>query len=178
MPPSPRLLIAGLGNELLSDDGVGVHALRELEQRPMPGVTTADVGTAVLHGLHFLETADRVLVIDAAKGGQPPGTVYLFDAAENAEARAVASVHAMGLREAARLLMTDRPAPRITVIGVEPETLAYGMSLSAPVRAALPGVVALARETVAGWQTPAEPATRTAPPASSLAPLCPISAAT
>lgn len=175
---SPRILIAGLGNELLSDDGVGVHAVRELEQIPIPGVILADIGTAVLHGLHFLETADQVLAIDAARGGQPPGTIYLFDAAENAEALSVVSIHAMGLREAARFLMTGRPAPRITVIGVEPESLAYGMSLSIPVRAALPGVVALARETIAQWQSPAEYATRTMSHASFITPLSPTSAAT
>jgi hydrogenase maturation protease len=61
------------------------------------------------------------------------------------------SIHSMGLREAARFLMTGQPAPPITVIGVEPETLDYGMDLSGPVQAALPRVVALARETVAGW---------------------------
>jgi len=174
MTHSLRILIVGLGNELLSDDGVGVHVLRELERDPIPGVSLADIGTAVLHGLHFLETADRVLAIDAARGGEPPGTVYLFDAAENAEAGSLASIHAMGLREAARFLMTGKPAPRITVLGVEPESLAYGMSLSAPVRAALPGVVCLARRTVAQWLSLAPHATRTTQPAQCIASVCPI----
>jgi hydrogenase maturation protease len=178
MSHSPRILIAGLGNELLSDDGVGVHAVRELEHYPIPGVTMADIGTAVLHGLHFLEQADRVLVIDAAKGGQPPGTVYLFDAAENMEAASLASIHAMGLREAARFLMTGRPAPRITVLGVEPESLAYGMSLSAPVQAALPRVISLARETIARWQSPTPDTIPTTQHARFVSSLCPTPAAT
>jgi hydrogenase maturation protease len=146
-----HILIAGVGNVLLSDDGVGVHAVRELQKHPLPGVTFAEIGTAILHGLHFLESADRVLVIDAARGGKPPGTVYLFEATEDTEAKSMTSIHSMGLREAARFLMAGQPAPPITVIGVEPETLAYGMDLSGPVQAALPRVVALARETVAGW---------------------------
>jgi hydrogenase maturation protease len=73
-----RVLIAGVGNVLLSDDGVGVHAVRELQKNPMPGVTVAEIGTAIFHGLHFLENAEHVLVIDATKGGKPPGTVYVF----------------------------------------------------------------------------------------------------
>jgi hydrogenase maturation protease len=147
-----HILIAGVGNVLLSDDGVGVHAIRELQKNPMPGVTCAEIGTAILHGLHLLEKADRVLVIDAAKGGKPPGTVYFFEGTENTEAKSMTSIHSMGLREAARFLMAGQPAPPITVIGVEPETLDYGMDLSGPVQAALPRVLALARETVAGWR--------------------------
>jgi hydrogenase maturation protease len=148
----PRhILIAGVGNVLLSDDGVGVHAIRELQKNPMPGVKLAEIGTAILHGLHFLEKADRVLVIDAATGGKPPGTVYLFEATENTEAKSLTSIHSMGLREAARFLAAGRPAPLITVLGVEPETLDYGMDLSCAVQAALPRVLALARETAAGW---------------------------
>lgn len=152
MSSAGRILIAGVGNELLSDDGVGVHAVRELQKHPLTGVTLAEIGTAILHGLHFLEQADRVLVIDAAKGGKPPGTVYLFSATEATEAKAITSIHSMGLREAARFLMTGQPAPPITVLGVEPATLAYGMNLSPQVQAALPQVVALAQETVAGWR--------------------------
>lgn len=146
-----QILIAGVGNELLSDDGIGVHAVRKLQEQPIPGVVMADIGTAILHGLHFLESAERVLVIDAAKGGQPPGTIYLFEATENTETKAMTSIHSMGLREAARFLMAGKPAVPITVLGVEPETLDYGMDLSGPLNAALPRVLALARETVAGW---------------------------
>lgn len=178
MSHSPRILIAGLGNELLSDDGVGVHAVRALQEHPVPGATMVDIGTAILHGLPFLEEADRVLVIDAAKGGRPAGTVYLFDAAENANTEPMASIHAMGLREAARFLQVGKLAPPITVLGVEPESLGYGMSLSAPVRAALPRVVSLARETVARWQRPAHHATRSTQQARCATPLCPAPAAT
>ena len=177
MPQSPRILIAGLGNELLSDDGVGIHAVRELQKHPIPGVTMVDIGTAILHGLPFLEAADRVLVIDAAKGGRPPGTVFLFEAADNAGTEPMTSIHAMGLREAARFLMAGKLAPPITVLGVEPESLGYGMSLSAPVRAALPRVVSLSWETVAQWQRPAPPVTRTTQEARCITPLCPAPAA-
>jgi hydrogenase maturation protease len=135
----------------MSDDGIGIHAIQELQKNPLPGVTMAEIGTAILHGLSFVESADRVLVIDAAKGGQAPGTIYHFDATEATETKAVSSIHALGLREAVRFLSRGTPPP-ITVIGVEPLVLDYGMELSAPVRAALPQVVALARETLLRWQ--------------------------
>ena len=152
-----QILIVGVGNELLSDDGIGVHAIRKLQEEPIPGVVMAEIGTAILHGLHFLESPERVLVIDAARGGHAPGTIYLFDAAEHARLKAPASIHAMGLREAAGCLLTHKSVPPITVLGIEPETLDYGMNLSAPVRAALPQVVLLARETVAAWRQAEKP---------------------
>lgn len=110
-----------------------------------------DIGTAILHGMSFAESASRVLVIDAAKGGQPPGTVYSFEAGEAAPLSPTSSIHALGLRQAIRFLSRHTPPP-ISVIGVEPQTIAYGMELSPRVRAALPDVLALARSTVAGWR--------------------------
>lgn len=151
MLPSHQILIAGVGNLLLSDDGIGVHAIRELQKNPIPGVFMADIGTAILHGLHFLESAERVLVIDAAKGGQAPGTIYLYEAQGGGATKTVSSIHAMGLVEAIRLLPPRTTPLDITVLGVEPATLAYGMELSEPLQAALPRVVALARETIEAW---------------------------
>lgn len=148
---SMRILVAGVGNLLMSDDGIGIHAIQELQQSPIPGVTMVEIGTAILHGLAFVESADRVLVIDAAKGGQEPGTIYQFDPTGATEGKAVSSIHALGLREAVRFLSSWTP-PHITVIGVEPLVVGYGMDLSAPVRAALPQVVALARETLLHWR--------------------------
>jgi hydrogenase maturation protease len=155
--PSSAILIAGVGNLLLSDDGVGIHAVRELEKSPLPGVTIVDLGTAVWHGLAFLESAGRVLIIDAARGGRPPGTVYLFDEPGSGEISSLGSIHALGLREAARLLLAEGTAPPMTVLGVEPASLSYGMELSPPVRTALPAVLALARETVTTWMRSPEP---------------------
>jgi hydrogenase maturation protease len=151
MSGSSSILILGVGNALLTDDGVGIHAARALQREPMPGVTVVEIGTAILHGLSFLESASRVLVIDAAQGGQPAGTIYLFDAGDPPALQPGSSLHALGLREAARLLMPKGSVPPITVLGVEPESMDYGTELSGPVRSALPRVVALARKTVAGW---------------------------
>jgi len=151
LPPAPRLLVVGVGNELLSDDGFGIHAIRALQQQPVSGVTMVELGTAILHGLEFLEAADRVLVLDAAKGGQLPGTIYLFEASAAPPDIGRTSIHALGLCEAAKLLLGLQHPP-ITVLGVEPSVLDYGFDLSPPVRSALPRVVRLSRQTLAGWK--------------------------
>lgn len=146
------ILVAGVGNVLLTDDGVGVHAAWELQKNPIAGVAVVDIGTAVLHGLRFLEEADRVLMIDAAKGGQAPGTLYLFEGGEDAGRPSLLSVHAMGLREAMSWLPAGSRRPAVTVLGIEPASLDYGLELSPAVRAALPRVVALAHEIVVAWK--------------------------
>jgi hydrogenase maturation protease len=150
MPAANNILVLGVGNLLRSDDGVGVHAVQALQQEPWPGVKVVEVGTAILHGLSFLEQTDRALVIDAAKGGGAPGTIYRF-AAQEAECAPIRSIHALGLREAANLLLANRRVPPITILGVEPASLEYGLSLSQPVAAALPHLLALVRQTVGSW---------------------------
>ncbi len=158
MVGATRILVVGVGTELLSDDGVGVHTVRELQREPIPGVTVVEIGTAILHGLSFVEEADRVLIIDAAMGGRPPGTIYVFEPLGSLWGGMAKSIHALGLREAANLRLGSKPVPSMTVLGVEPASFAPGLNLSVAVQAALPRVVSLARETIAGWQAPAKTA--------------------
>jgi hydrogenase maturation protease len=159
MPDEIDILVLGLGNLLCSDDGVGVQAVRRLQADPPPGVVLVEAGTAVLHAVHFVERARRVLVIDAMSGGGPPGTLYGIALADTARQDWQSSMHSLGLRHALAALAPDRVPPPIHVLGVEPQNLDYGMELSAPVAAALPRIQELVRAWIAGG-TPAmaEPA--------------------
>lgn len=147
----PRILIAGLGNFLLQDDGVGVHAVRKLRQNPPPGVLVAEVGVQVLSALHLLEWADRILALDAMQAGGEPGTIYAFGADDVGEPEIPASLHELGLKAALRML--PHPAKvEISVLGVEPGVIDYGLELTPPVAAALPRLTAAARDMVKRWQ--------------------------
>ena len=144
LPTRPlRTLVVGLGNVLLKDDGVGVHAVRELSHCLPPRIVTAEVGTAVLDALHLFEWADRIVGIDAMQAGGVPGTIYSFsvDDVDNPGVRT--SLHEMGLVAALRFLRGKRPA--IAMLAVEPETMESGLELSSPVAAALPELVRAAR---------------------------------
>jgi hydrogenase maturation protease len=71
-----KTLVLGLGNTLMGDEGVGVHVLRELEKRSLPaGVECLDGGTGGFVLLEPLQTADRIVMIDAAADGNPIGTI-------------------------------------------------------------------------------------------------------
>ena len=142
-----RVVILGIGNLLMADDGIGVHAAQALAADPPPGVEVVDAGTDFLSALPFLEAADKALIIDAVQAGGTPGTIYRFSETELAPHTST-SAHATNLLAARQLLPPGTRWPEISVLGVEPGVLDYGMELSAPVAAALPRVVAQAREAV------------------------------
>lgn len=146
-----RILVAGLGNLLLQDDGVGVHAVRELARHRRSGVVVAEVGTALFDALHLLEWADKVLAIDAMQAGNPPGTIYLL-AGDSVEQRgSLTSLHELGLHSAFTLIRRVRN-PETMIIGIEPEIIDYGLQLTPSVQAGLPAVVQQAREVVNRWK--------------------------
>jgi hydrogenase maturation protease len=153
----PKILIAGLGNLLLRDDGVGVHAVHELQKIPPPGVQVVEVGTAVLDALHLFEWADRVLAIDAMQAGGPAGTLYSLRASDVEDRSPKASLHELSLLAALRFL-ADARRPSIVILGVEPAVIDYGLDLSPEVQSALPVLVQSVREIVDAWQRGPSPA--------------------
>lgn len=152
MKRKDRILVIGLGNELLMDDGVGVHAVREILRTGLPGAVVAEVGCALLDALPLLERAGRVLAIDAMQAGGTPGTIYRFGPEDVACRSVTASIHELGLIESLRLLERKSPPP-IVVLGVEPHTIDYGLELTPLVTAALPELVAAIRQIVSSWQS-------------------------
>ena len=90
-------MVAGLGNVLLKDDGVGVHAVRELKKVLPRRILAVEVGTAVLDALHLFEWADRIIGIDAMQAGGPPGSIYSFGVEDVDDPGVKASLHEMGL---------------------------------------------------------------------------------
>jgi hydrogenase maturation protease len=146
----PACLIAGLGNCLLRDDGVGVQAAWQLMEQPPAGSLVLEVGTDVFGAAPWLERVPRVLAIDAMDAGGPPGTIYQCRAADVRTEPLRSSLHEMGLLAVLEFVPKAR-WPVISVLGVQPLVIDYGLELSAPVLAALPRVVEAARTIVARW---------------------------
>jgi hydrogenase maturation protease len=145
--PQP-VLIAGLGNLLLKDDGVGVHAVNALRENPPEGTVVADVGSALLYALHLFEEAKSVLVIDAMHGGGEPGTLYCMSGNDIAQEARTASLHELGLSGAMRFIEEEK-RPTVHVLGIEPQSIEYGMELSPRLKAVLPQVCRQARKMAA-----------------------------
>lgn len=142
-----RALILGVGNLLLSDDGVGVRVIERLQAtHTFPAdVQLLDGGTCGLDLLHYLEGIDRLIVVDAANLGKPPGTIQRF-AGEDVPAfmGLKISPHEINLPE---LLFSAKltgiyPA-EVVILGIQPQTLETSLELSPPVAAQVPTLAAL-----------------------------------
>ena len=149
------IVVLGLGNTLLSDEGVGVEALMRLQRDYVwpDHVTLLDGGVMGLDLLPYIETADAVLILDAVQTGQPAGTLHRLEGAEIPVAVALKlSVHQVGLQETLAMAQFRGTLPeRLVLLGVVPATLALGVGLSEPVQAQLGALVnAAVRELGAG----------------------------
>lgn len=134
-------VILGLGNELLGDEGVGVHAARRLRQEKLPeSLKVIEVGTAILDALPYFERADRIIVVDAMTGGGLPGTVYTMPLDRCSGAACIASMHGFDIFRVLAIAQR-REVPAVTVFGVEPQSLGWSMALSPQVADAMPHLV-------------------------------------
>jgi hydrogenase maturation protease len=142
------VLILGIGNILLRDEGVGVHAVRLLaEQALPPGIDILDGGTSGADLVDHLDGRTKVVVIDAALGDGAPGTVYRCEGDELIEQTSALSLHEFGLVESLRLAKQLGCSPgRVIVLGIQPATMEVGMDLSPTIAAVLPSVLQLALE--------------------------------
>jgi hydrogenase maturation protease len=160
-PERLDLLILGLGNVLCSDDGVGPAAVAALlrEHRPPPGVAVLDGGTLGLSLLPWVESARNVVLVDAVREDAPPGA--LVELVGDEVPPAVwdrLSPHQIGvadLLDGAR--WRGRSPERLLLLGLVPASLSMGLGLSAPVRAALPGLVRRVAETAEELGHPLQP---------------------
>ncbi|MCS6965099.1 MAG: hydrogenase maturation protease [Thermoflexus sp.] len=153
-----KILILGLGNDLLSDDGVGLLAVRALREE-LGEIGEVELVESPLSGLALLDLLigyDRVILIDAVQTGQaPPGTIWRWRVEELGSVRAP-SPHYAGLPEmlaVARALQIPFPE-RIEIYAMEvADPLTIGGDLTPAVREALPELVRQVREQVREWKS-------------------------
>ena len=150
-PPSRRIVVLGVGNLLMSDDGFGVHAVHRLLKDPLPGIEIYDAGTSALTALDLADGADRLLMIDAIRSNQPPGTLMRCNGFTAKHEPGMPSIHAMGLTTALQLVPEDRRPRQFTVLGAEPESLDYGMELSNTLQTCLPDLLREVRQILNHW---------------------------
>ena len=138
------LLVLGIGNSILTDDGLGVHvveALRDSDALP-PGTTVVDGGTNGLSLLPLIAEAGALVIVDAVDVGAEPGSVHVLHGADRYADLRHLSVHQVGAADllAAASLTGALPA-QVVLIGAQPESLGPGVDLTPTVRAALPEVI-------------------------------------
>lgn len=168
-----RVLVAGIGNIFLGDDGFGVETVRRLRGHVLPsGVELADSGVRGVHlAYQLLEGYGAVVLVDAVPGDGPPGTLHVLEPESDPDtpsAGAVVDGHRMTPDAVLTLLGTlvegtgcSGPG-RLLVVGCVPESVEEGIGLSAPVAAAVDDAARLVRDLVR--ELVGELASESAPP--------------
>ncbi|WP_239374025.1 MULTISPECIES: HyaD/HybD family hydrogenase maturation endopeptidase [unclassified Frankia] len=148
------VLVLGIGNELLGDDGVGVVAARRLGAVPVPGVEVLDGGTLGLMLMPYLAGRRAVLILDAVASAQGrPGDVIVIGDGDVRRGHGVrASAHDVGLVDALSAAELAGCAPQhVALVGVVPESIADRWGLSPLIDSSVTEMVAAARSILAGW---------------------------
>ena len=138
-------VVLGIGNVLLRDEGVGCHVARALEGIPLPDVKIIDGGTCP-DVLQLLEDADKLVIVDAVKGGGTPGQIYRFHLEDiTLEQKPFLSLHDVGLVDSLMLMQLWHPdfigISEAVVIGVEPGEIDWGLELSPELREKMPQII-------------------------------------
>lgn len=141
-----RIVVVGVGNLLMTDEGVGIHILERLQQDYIlpPEVEGIDGGTAGLLLPGLVARADFLLILDAVALPKPPGSVVrLTGEALAARFQIKLSPHQLGVADllTTLVLLGEEPG-EVVVIGVVPDRIEMGLALSLVVAAAVPEAVA------------------------------------
>lgn len=141
-----KTLIVGVGNPILSDDGVGIHAARMLLARGLPGVSVEELPASGLELLDMVLGYDRVIIIDAiqTKGGAP-GDHYVLTEGDFERAVHGSSPHGINIATAlamGRKIVPDKMPKEVFFVAIEAEDLVnVSEELTPRVSEKLPGIV-------------------------------------
>ena len=150
------MLIAGIGNIFLGDDGFGVEVAKRLSGETLPAeVTVRDYGIRGLHLAYEMMDGgyDTTVFVDAVPRGGQPGSLYLIEPEVDQVGPAAAEAHAMNPANVIALLKTMGGVPgRVLIVGCEPASVEEGIGLTAPVANAVGEAVQFVRDIIAREQ--------------------------
>ncbi|MCD6390995.1 MAG: hydrogenase maturation protease [Dehalococcoidia bacterium] len=133
--------VLGIGSALLRDDGIGCHVAHALEEIHLTEVKIIDGGTCP-DILQFAEGTDKLIIVDAVKGGGPPGQIYRFNIEDIAlEPKPFLSLHDMGLVDNLMLMKLWHSIGETVIIGVEPKEIEWGLELSPELQDKIPQII-------------------------------------
>ncbi len=142
MPP-PKVLILGVGNILLRDDGFGVHLIQSLEETAFPpNVQILEAGTVSHQLIPEFRSIDYLIVIDIVEAGDAPGSIFRFSPEDmNFKSEQKLSLHQISLTDVLQMAELTGAKPKTVIIAVQPKNVSeWGLELSDEVRMAMPKV--------------------------------------
>ncbi len=138
-----KIMVMGVGNVLLSDEGLGVHFIDSLTKESLPeNVELLEGGTAGLELVHLIQEVDFLIIVDAVNAEDEPGAIFRF---EPEDIRILppqfeVSFHQVGILEVWAMANVLGKAPKTLIFGIQPKTLEMGLELTPEIREVLPKV--------------------------------------
>jgi hydrogenase maturation protease len=145
-----KILILGIGNILMGDEGVGVHTIKALEDKSFPeDVETLDGGTGGFHLMAYFQEYEKIIMIDATMDKKSTGTVSLIEPKFASDFPKTLSAHDIGLKDMIESITLIGKLPKIYLITVTIDTIqSMYMELSPKVKDMIPEVIEKINELV------------------------------
>jgi hydrogenase maturation protease len=144
--PPRNVLILGVGNLLLTDDGFGVHVINELRNTTLPpNVSLIEAGIVSHQLIPELHGADLLIFVDAVEAGDTPGSIFRFRPEDmRFMSQLKTSLHEMSLMDVLHMTELTGKRPETIIIAVQPKDVrTCSMELNDEIRAVIPRVIEL-----------------------------------
>lgn len=156
-----KIVILGIGNILLQDEGLGVKVIQSLHEnyRFPENVQVLDGGTLGMGLISFLEGTDKLIIVDAISGELPPGSIYeLREGQVKAYFDQKISLHDLGIQDVlATMDVLGKSISEVLVFGIQPQTIDVGLNLSHVVETGIPRLRNLVVDQLIAWKVEVEP---------------------
>lgn len=148
--PAPHILVLGIGNVLMGDEGVGVHVVRQLDGTDLPeGVVCLDGGTGSFLLLEPMQRARGVILIDATIDGNPAGTVTRLTPKFSSDYPKTLTAHDIGLKDLLDAAYLTGGMLPVTLFAVSIDPLqVVGMELSPRIAKRVPEIAVVVRDEI------------------------------
>src|SRR4030065_797095 len=146
---SPKVLVLGVGNLLLGDDGVGGHLIKSLEGTQFPeNVRVLEAGTVSHRLITLFHSVGYLIIIDAVEAGDRPGSIFRVSPDEvSLSSKQKLALHQMGIADILQMAELSGAKPETVTIGVQPkDASSWSLELTEEVKAAIPRVKELVFE--------------------------------
>jgi len=141
--PPRKILILGVGNILLGDDGFGVHLINSLSDTPFPpNIQVLEAGTVSHQLIPLFRELDHLIIIDVVEAGDTPGSLFRFSPEDlQFTKEQMVSLHQISLIDVLAMAEMAGGRPKTVIIGVQPKDVStWSLELTEPVRAVIPKV--------------------------------------
>ncbi|MFA5074009.1 MAG: HyaD/HybD family hydrogenase maturation endopeptidase [Nitrospirota bacterium] len=143
LPVPPKVLILGVGNLLLTDDGFGVHVIHSLNDVAFPNnIQCREAGTVSHALLPLFHDVDLLLIVDVVLAGAAPGSIFRFSPEDiQAQSKNTLSLHQISLLEVLQMAALTGKKPKTIILAVQPEDVSsWSMELTDELKPVLPKV--------------------------------------